>query len=215
MLATCSTLVKLQFEGGSEASDAAFGALAALGTFNRPNKLVALQELVRRLIDGEAKVLLMIPSVPNNNNWTQCPIKLAAPFELVHRLIDGMGKAGHTAVPGTHKKPMRRQHRTCEASLFRCSNCNCDTTVCFVHCWNAKTFTDDTLGGNKMSPCTLQAGPAVETLLDGMDFQDDVAVVLDQALGPLLSTLDTGAAKVRRTRIFTAIPKTRPTSVFC
>jgi hypothetical protein len=39
--------------------------------------------------------------------------------------------------------------------------------------------------------------PAVETLLDGLDFNDDAAVVLDQALGPLLSTLSSGSDKVR------------------
>jgi hypothetical protein len=38
--------------------------------------------------------------------------------------------------------------------------------------------------------------PAVETLLDGLDFNDDAAVVLDQALGPLLSTLSSGSAQV-------------------
>lgn len=39
----------------------------------------------------------------------------------------------------------------------------------------------------------LQAMPAVETLLDGLEFSDDAAVVLDQALGPLLSTLSSGS----------------------
>jgi hypothetical protein len=45
---------------------------------------------------------------------------------------------------------------------------------------------------------TAQAMPAVETLLDGLDFNDDAAVVLDQALGPLLSTLSSGSDKVCR-----------------
>ena len=43
-----------------------------------------------------------------------------------------------------------------------------------------------------------QAMPAVETLLDGLDFNDDAAVVLDQALGPLLSTLSSGSDKARQ-----------------
>lgn len=37
----------------------------------------------------------------------------------------------------------------------------------------------------------------METLLDGLDFNDDAAVVLDQALGPLLSTMSSGSDKVR------------------
>ena len=48
--------MKLQFDGSDAQSDAAFAALAALGTYNRPNKLAALHEFVRRLIDGEPKV---------------------------------------------------------------------------------------------------------------------------------------------------------------
>lgn len=36
----------------------------------------------------------------------------------------------------------------------------------------------------------------METLLDRLDFNDDAAVVLDQALGPLLSTLSSGSDKV-------------------
>ncbi len=43
-----------------------------------------------------------------------------------------------------------------------------------------------------------QAVPALETLLDGMEHGDDVAVVLDQALAPLLSTLGSGPAEVRQ-----------------
>lgn len=43
----------------------------------------------------------------------------------------------------------------------------------------------------------MQAMPAVETLLDGLEFNDDAAVVLDQALGPLLSTLSSGSDKAR------------------
>ena len=48
--------MRLQFEGSSEQQDAAFTALAALGAYNRGNKLSQLHELVRRLIDGQAKV---------------------------------------------------------------------------------------------------------------------------------------------------------------
>lgn len=46
--------------------------------------------------------------------------------------------------------------------------------------------------------------PAVETLLDGLDFNDDAAVVLDQALGPLLSTLSSGSDKARQLLSFLA-----------
>jgi hypothetical protein len=53
-----STLVRLQFEGNSQQADAAFAALAALNSYNRTNKLATLHELVRRLIDGDSKVLL-------------------------------------------------------------------------------------------------------------------------------------------------------------
>lgn len=90
-LGIISTLVDLQFEGAESQSDAAFAALAALGTYNRGNKLAALHELVRRLIDGNDKAV-----------------------------------------------------------------------------------------------------PLVEVLLDGLEFKDDVAVVLDQALAPLLGSLSGG-----------------------
>lgn len=96
-LGIISTLVRLQFEGEGRQADAAFAALAALGAYNRGNKLAALHELVRRLIDGDAKAM-----------------------------------------------------------------------------------------------------PAVETLLDGLEFNDDAAVVLDQALGPLLSTLSSGFKEDQR-----------------
>ncbi len=48
--------MRLQFEGSDEQQDAAFAALAALGAYNRGSKLSQLHELVRRLIDGQAKV---------------------------------------------------------------------------------------------------------------------------------------------------------------
>ena len=41
-----------------------------------------------------------------------------------------------------------------------------------------------------------QAMSAVESLLDGIDFKDDAAVILDQALGPLLSTLASDKSSV-------------------
>jgi hypothetical protein len=50
--------VKLQFESSGQEADAAFAALAALNSYNRTNKLATLHELVRRLIDGDEKVLL-------------------------------------------------------------------------------------------------------------------------------------------------------------
>ena len=61
-----SSLVKLQFDGSGAQSDAAFAALAALGSYNRPNKLAALHEFVRRLIDGEPKVGIQCTS---RHNW--------------------------------------------------------------------------------------------------------------------------------------------------
>lgn len=61
----CSTLVRLQFEGDGQQADAAFAALAALGTYNRGNKLAALHELVRRLIDGDAKARTLCSQSPS------------------------------------------------------------------------------------------------------------------------------------------------------
>ncbi len=49
----CSALVELYLEGGEEAQDAAWAALLAAEAFCRPNKLAALNELTRRLIDGK------------------------------------------------------------------------------------------------------------------------------------------------------------------
>lgn len=37
----------------------------------------------------------------------------------------------------------------------------------------------------------------MEAVLDSMDFKDDVAVVLDQALGTILGTLSSGSSQVR------------------
>ncbi len=49
----CSALVELYLEGSEEAQDAAWAALLAAEAFCRPNKLAALNELTRRLIDGK------------------------------------------------------------------------------------------------------------------------------------------------------------------
>lgn len=72
--------MKLQFEGDREQSDAAFDALAALGTFNRPNKLAALQELVRRLINGQAKVGFCVLGFSGGfpTSWLRCRSRSAA-----------------------------------------------------------------------------------------------------------------------------------------
>ena len=56
----CRALVRLQFEGSDKQQDAAFAALAALGTYNRGSKLSQLHELVRRLIDGQSKVCALL-----------------------------------------------------------------------------------------------------------------------------------------------------------
>jgi len=40
-----------------------------------------------------------------------------------------------------------------------------------------------------------KAAPLVEAVLDSMDFKDDVAVVLDQALGTILGTLSSGSSQ--------------------
>lgn len=56
--------------------------------------------------------------------------------------------------------------------------------------------------------------PALETLLDGMEHGDDVAVVLDQALAPLLSTLGSGPAEVRQLSLGCGCVWGTPASLF-
>lgn len=45
-------MVELYLEGGEEAQDAAWAALLAAEAYCRPNKLAALTELTRRLVNG-------------------------------------------------------------------------------------------------------------------------------------------------------------------
>ena len=71
-----STLVGLYFGGSEEQQDAAWGALRALGLYNRPNKLATLNELVHQLLAGEhtVKVPLPCPSYHLNHwrvGWTR------------------------------------------------------------------------------------------------------------------------------------------------
>jgi len=104
----CSTLVKLQFEGDGEQSDAAFDALAALGTFNRPNKLAALQELVRRLINGQAKVGFGVLGFPGGfpTSWLRCRSRSAASSTANAKLSLNCSlavRAGYTDTTVRHK----------------------------------------------------------------------------------------------------------------
>ena len=105
-----SALVELYLEGGEEAQDAAWAALLAAEAFCRPNKLAALNELTRRLIDGKhtAKVcsertqdVLRIEGVPcasvsSSGTVSQYILLRAGP---------GCGRHAH----GQHALPRRRR----------------------------------------------------------------------------------------------------------
>ena len=53
----------LYFSGSEEQQDAAWSALLALGAFNRPNKLAALNELVQPLLAGTHTVKVRHPKL--------------------------------------------------------------------------------------------------------------------------------------------------------
>ena len=53
----------MYFSGSEEQQDAAWSALLALGAFNRPNKLAALNELVQPLLAGTHTVKVRHPKL--------------------------------------------------------------------------------------------------------------------------------------------------------
>ena len=119
--------------------------------------------------------------------------KLATLHELVRRLIDGDEKVHATF--RLYYGPLACKH-VCIAGTtalcclqYRHSVVSRRRVECLAFLILAKT-------PNSRPKSAVQAMPAVETLLDGLDFNDDAAVVLDQALGPLLSTMSSGSDKV-------------------